>query len=247
MRYYELHDTEYIKRLGNGQQGWDAGDYDDFFMKTFVERSLEAFGRDTKGLRALDLGCGTGALSCLLAERGFDVTGVDISPSAIAYALQISAARELNISFQVLDVCRDPFPEGRFDLVIDSHLLHCIVFADERQHLLSKIRQSLRPEGQFWMETMYLPEGQAPKPEWHLDDRGVVWHRHDGHIQCEHNVERDGCWWTPLRFIALCPQVLLDELAQAGLGIIEWDTYAPLEPGDTGGFQARCSSGDVTQ
>jgi 2-polyprenyl-3-methyl-5-hydroxy-6-metoxy-1,4-benzoquinol methylase len=243
MRYYELHESEYVKRLSRGHQGWDAGEYDAFFMKAFVERSLEAFGRDGRGLRVLDLGCGTGALSCLLASRGFDVTGVDVSTTAISYAKRVAAERGLAIDYQVLDVCGHPLPSSAFDLVIDSHLLHCLAFDEDRQVLLQKVRGALSPNGQFWIETMYLPQGQTPKPEWHLDEHGVVWCRHDGNVKCSDNVQRDGYWWTPMRLIARSPEFLLEELNRSGLKIIEWETCNPLQPGDTGEFHARCVNG----
>ena len=38
MRYYEAHDAEYLKRISSGHAGWDAGAYDDFFMRPFVAR-----------------------------------------------------------------------------------------------------------------------------------------------------------------------------------------------------------------
>lgn len=54
--------------------------------------------------RIIELGCGSGWLSLLLAERGYDVTGIDISPDAIAIAGQLRAERRLaNASFRAAD------------------------------------------------------------------------------------------------------------------------------------------------
>jgi magnesium-protoporphyrin O-methyltransferase len=73
---------------------------------------------DLKGLRILDAGCGTGALAVELAERGADVTAVDLSPNLVAlarerYPQQIGAGR---VTFQVGDMLR-PGP-ARFDHVV---------------------------------------------------------------------------------------------------------------------------------
>lgn len=240
VHYYELHEPEYVKRLSKGQQAWDAGDYDTFFMKAFVQRSLASMGpRDSTPL-ALDLGCGTGALSCYLAERGFEVTGIDIAPTAIDFARRMAVIRGLTIRFDVMDVCRADLPDVPFDFVIDSHLLHCIVFPEQRRRLLTKIHKALKPGGQFWLETMLLPEGQSPDPAWHLDERGVVWHRHNGQVCCAENVERDGAWWTPMRMIVRSASFLLDELASAGFEVIESEVYDPIEPGMPGGIRSRC-------
>src|SRR5579872_5793347 len=165
-RYYEVHEAEYVKRLNAGQVGWEAGAYDDFFMRPFVAGSINRSTFHRPGARALDLGCGTGALSCQLAEAGFEVTGIDIAPSAITLAREMAARRKLRISFDVADVCAQPFPRRGFDLVVDGHLLHCIAFEQERRQLLEKIRRSLNTGGEFWVETMLLEDGQEPNPEW---------------------------------------------------------------------------------
>lgn len=81
-----------------------------------------------------------------------------------------------------------------FDLVVDGHLLHCIVFDEERWRLLERIRQSLTPGGEFWVETMLLEDGHEPDPAWHVDERGVVWAQiNDGDRYAE-AVQRDGGW-----------------------------------------------------
>jgi len=54
--YYEAHDAEYVKRLAAGQVAWEAGEYDQFFMRAFVERSLERASFRGAGRRALELG-----------------------------------------------------------------------------------------------------------------------------------------------------------------------------------------------
>lgn len=54
--------------------------------------------------RVVEFGCGTGWLSLMLAERGYEVCGVDISPDAIAIAEELSTPRELpNLSYLVAD------------------------------------------------------------------------------------------------------------------------------------------------
>jgi SAM-dependent methyltransferase len=74
--------------------------------------------------RAIDLGCGTGANVVELATRGFDVTGVDFSPVALAKARQ--RAHEAGVAdrcrFLVVDLTAPQLPasvEGPFDLLLD--------------------------------------------------------------------------------------------------------------------------------
>jgi SAM-dependent methyltransferase len=63
--------------------------------------------------RALDAGCGAGVLSVWLAERGLEVTGIDLLPEAIAMARSVTRQR-FPISSSVACRCRlaYTFPEG---------------------------------------------------------------------------------------------------------------------------------------
>ena len=65
----------------------------------------------------LDAGCATGAMLAFLKDRGWQVTGVEISPSA-EYAQK---ERELDIRRQSLEDCH--FSSESFDLVLASHLI----------------------------------------------------------------------------------------------------------------------------
>ena len=60
------------------------GIYHRYLLDPFLDRVAGAVGRG----RALDLGCGTGVITVSLAERGFDVVGVDHSPDMLAIAEQ---------------------------------------------------------------------------------------------------------------------------------------------------------------
>ena len=80
--------------------------------------------------RALDLGCGEGGDAMWLAERGWHVTAVDISQTALDRAAADARSRNLleRIDFQRHDL-PDTFPEGAFDLV-SAQFLHSTVELD---------------------------------------------------------------------------------------------------------------------
>ncbi len=69
--------------------------------------------------RALDVACGSGAVSVWLALQGFEVLGVDISPVAVAAARDLAAAHDVaaTASFEFADL-DDGLPTGTFDVVV---------------------------------------------------------------------------------------------------------------------------------
>lgn len=68
----------------------------------------------------LDIGCGTGALAFVLAERGNAVVGLDGSARMIAVARRLN--RHPNVRFEVGNAL-EPM-EGRYDVVVASYVLH---------------------------------------------------------------------------------------------------------------------------
>jgi SAM-dependent methyltransferase len=124
-------DDIYRSRLAAGLPGWT----DDHAVEQVPGHVWELLRRSglahtASGMLALELGSGTGALSRELARAGFAVLGLDISPTAVAVArlfadYQTELARRME--FAVHDVTL-PLPEldGRFDVVLDGLLLHCL-------------------------------------------------------------------------------------------------------------------------
>jgi len=70
----------------------------------------------------LDLGCGTGSLSVLIAQLGHEVTGIDFSPVMIAHAQTKAAAHQLQIQFKIMDAALPQFDQ-QFDVIVCRHLL----------------------------------------------------------------------------------------------------------------------------
>ena len=96
--------------------------------------------------RALDLGCGEGADSVWLAERGWNVVAVDISETALSRAREAASSRGVSdrIEFVALDLSNG-FPDGEFDLV-SSQFLHSTVRLD-RTTILAGAARAIRPGG----------------------------------------------------------------------------------------------------
>jgi cyclopropane fatty-acyl-phospholipid synthase-like methyltransferase len=76
-----------------------------------------------KPCRAVDLGCGTGANAVFLAQRGFEVTGVDFASSALARAAKLADASRVKVDWVEDDLTTLSGVRGQFDLLVDYGVL----------------------------------------------------------------------------------------------------------------------------
>ena len=98
---------------------------------------------------AIDLGCGAGNYAVYLTSRGFEVTGVDFSPTAIKIAKENAQRKGVNCSFLVADVV-DELAEVKktWDFTYDWGLLHHI-FPQRRPKYVENVRRILSPKGKY--------------------------------------------------------------------------------------------------
>lgn len=78
---------------------------------------------DFESDKILDVGCGTGEMSLLLAEMGHHVTGIDLSYEMLSIARSKANARNLKVVFEPGDAESLLFEDETFDVVINRHLL----------------------------------------------------------------------------------------------------------------------------
>ncbi len=98
----------------------------------------------------LDVGCGTGENSLFLAENGFTVTGVDITPAAIRIAKTKADERRVKVDFQVGNALSLDLKEKQFHNAIDSGLFHTFT-DDERPVYVREVRRVLEMGGGYFM------------------------------------------------------------------------------------------------
>lgn len=92
-----------------------------------VEREayLDLLG-DVEGKTVLDVATGTGRLALDLAERGADVTGVDISQEMLDVAEQKAEERDLDITWEQMDAEDLDVDDDAFDIVTSQRFLHLV-------------------------------------------------------------------------------------------------------------------------
>jgi SAM-dependent methyltransferase len=103
------------------------------------------------GARILDVCCGTGYLARLLSDRGFPVTGVDLSPEMVAFARQHAPA----VEFHVADVA-EFHPAGPFDAAVSTFdSLNHIVGYPRFGAALRRVGAALRPGATFVFDVLF--------------------------------------------------------------------------------------------
>ena len=144
--------------------------------RAFRERLIELARLDL-GQSVLDIGCGTGTLA-IAATRHVQSTGavhgIDASPQMIARATRKATKAGAPAVFHVAAAEQLPFPDGRFDVVLSTLMLHHLP-RKTRQECANEIRRVLKPGGRV----LAVDFGRPTR-------RGLVahFHRH-GHVAVE--------------------------------------------------------------
>ena len=122
-----------------------------------------------KLLKILDVGCGTGFFTILLAKQGHNVTGTDLTPDMIENARILAKEEGTECEFQVMDAEHLSFPDQSFDVVISRNLTWTLPEAAQAYKEWSRV---LKPGGLLlnfdanygatnFAETSDLPENHA--------------------------------------------------------------------------------------
>ena len=127
----------YDKLIGQDYEKW--ADYiEDIFAKNNLKPSL-----------VLDLGCGTGSITNILAKRGYDMIGVDISPDMLNVAREKATEEGLDVLYLCQDI-REFELYGTVDAIICTlDVLNYITDPDDLKQVFRLVRNYLNPDGIF--------------------------------------------------------------------------------------------------
>ncbi|MES2591989.1 MAG: class I SAM-dependent methyltransferase [Bacteroidota bacterium] len=123
----------------------------------FIDHLIDFIQPETNA-KFLDLGCGKGRHSVYLYKKGYDVTGVDLSPENIAYASQFVPKnvnpQDENLRFYVNDM-RKIECKKEFDYVVNlfTSFGYFENDADDNATIMA-VNKALKPEGTFVMDFM---------------------------------------------------------------------------------------------
>lgn len=163
---------------------WEAGDFSkvaehiEGAAREFVERL------DLKpGMRVLDVACGSGNLAVFAAQKGAEVTGVDIASNLVEAARKRAAAEGLNIRFDEGDAEQLPYDDESFDVVMT---MFGAMFAPRPDVVASELLRVCKTGGRiamanwtptghagqmFKLSSKYLPPPDMPPPvQWGIPE-----------------------------------------------------------------------------
>lgn len=110
--------------------------------------------------RVLDIGCGLGDNAVYLAQQGFDVTGLDISPTALITAERRAVDAHVQVRFAVADACVLDGYSDAFDTVVDSGMFHCLD-GDGRRRYAAAVHRATRA-GATLLLSCFSEENEPP-------------------------------------------------------------------------------------
>ncbi|RZS82718.1 methyltransferase family protein [Motilibacter rhizosphaerae] len=139
------NDQDELARLLS-EEAWDER-YSEHSGAMWSGEPNPALVAEVRGLppgKALDAGCGEGGDAIWLAQRGWEVTGVDLSSVALDKAAAAAAPRGVQVTWQHLDPVASPLPAATYDLVTSSYV-H--LPEEQRRALHANLAQAVVPGG----------------------------------------------------------------------------------------------------
>jgi ubiquinone/menaquinone biosynthesis C-methylase UbiE len=133
--------------------GWELGRPRPILVE-FVEKGLIKKGK------ALDICCGAGTNTVYLAEKGFEVTGIDISSKAIEYAKKKAEQANVKINFMMQNFVNLPFGDEEFDFVFDMGCFHHVEIED-RPKFIKGVHRVLKKGGNYLLTCFSYKNGPA--------------------------------------------------------------------------------------
>lgn len=112
--------TKYWTKRSDSFQEQRCAELHDDIAQRWLKEILQYVPK--KRLKILDVGCGSGFFTILMAQQGHEVIGVDLTADMITRARELAAEEKADCTFQVMDAENLEFADEAFDMVISRNL-----------------------------------------------------------------------------------------------------------------------------
>jgi ubiquinone/menaquinone biosynthesis C-methylase UbiE len=142
---------------------WDA-------VVSFVFRNYPRH-KSREEIKILEVGCGTASNLWFAAREGFQVAGIEGSPSAVHTAQERFRSEGLRADLRLGDFTQLPFASAQFDLVIDRGSLVCCD-VESAKKAVEEIHRVMLPGGRFFFNP--YSEHHSSRSSGHTDENGLT-------------------------------------------------------------------------
>jgi len=158
---------DYVKKTLDETKEFPS--WDDYYKENDVEKmpwyekdldldlKEEIELKELKEGKFLDLGTGPGTQAAQLAKFGFNVTGSDLSQSAVDRAKKLYPSP----LYVTDDILNSKFPDDEFDFILDRGVFH-VFEPEQRPTYLSHIKRILKENGILFLKCMSIEEKDLP-------------------------------------------------------------------------------------
>ncbi|MBN1880036.1 methyltransferase domain-containing protein [bacterium] len=122
---------------------------------------------DVRGLSGIDIGCGEGHNTRLIARRGARLAGIDISDVFIRYAIEEEQREPLGINFHIASAVAIPFPDSHFDFAV---AVMSLMDMPDTEIVLAEVLRIIKPGG-FLQFSITHPCSDVPHRKNLRDDK----------------------------------------------------------------------------
>ncbi|MDD5953217.1 MAG: class I SAM-dependent methyltransferase [Oscillospiraceae bacterium] len=165
-----MEQLENIRAYWNQRaEGYSAHNMDELEDQNRIRwvNTIMRYAPEGDRLKILDIGCGPGFFSILMAQCGHEVIGVDYSDEMVAHARENAATMRQNIEFRRMDAQHLEFPDESFDLVISRNVMWCLEEPErayrEWLRVLRKGGRIVNFDGNFYLDRFDAEYSKAVK------------------------------------------------------------------------------------
>ncbi len=145
---------EFYRECAPDRLPWERGKPDtnliDLVEKGIIERG-----------RVLDICSGLGTQASYMAKKGFEVYGIDISPTAVEMARERCKAEGVICNLLAGDAAKLKYPDEFFTFVFDRGCFHSIP-PEHREEFIQGVHRVLKRRGKYHMTCFSYKNGPAP-------------------------------------------------------------------------------------